>query len=75
MGANTGSDTTLDLATAVEALICSEQRLAVVTEALRKSEERAVAGRLALEVMHEIKNPLEALGHLNYLALEQSSDP
>jgi hypothetical protein len=29
-------------------------------EALRESEKRATAGQLALEVMHEIRNPLEA---------------
>lgn len=44
-------------------------------EALRKCEERALAGQLALEVMHELKNPLDALGHLNHLALEQADDP
>ncbi len=45
-------------------------KLAIATDRLRKSEERATAGQLALEVMHEIRNPLEALGHLNYLALK-----
>ena len=53
----------------------SERQLAVATEALRNAEQRAVAGRLALEVMHEIKNPLEALGHLTYLALLDADDP
>lgn len=51
------------------------ERLAATVEALRLAEERAVAGRLALEVMHEIKNPLEALGHLTYLAAEQADHP
>lgn len=37
-------------------------------------DERAVAGQLALELMHEIRNPLEALGHLTYLALEEADD-
>ncbi|MEO8870364.1 MAG: HAMP domain-containing sensor histidine kinase [Granulicella sp.] len=50
------------------------EQLEAATEALRKSEERAVAGQLALELMHEIKNPLEALGHLTYLACEEAAD-
>jgi phosphoglycerate-specific signal transduction histidine kinase len=41
-------------------------------EILRRSDELAVAGRLALELMHEINNPLDALGNLAYLALEES---
>ncbi|HEY0264835.1 MAG TPA: ATP-binding protein [Granulicella sp.] len=49
--------------------------LELVAEALQRSEERAVAGQLALEVMHEIKNPLEALGYLVYLARECAEDP
>lgn len=52
-----------------------QAKLAIATERLRKSEERATAGQLALEVMHEIRNPLEALGHLAYLALEEAEDP
>jgi signal transduction histidine kinase len=36
--------------------------------------ERITAGQLALEVMHEIRNPLEALGHLVYLTAEGSKD-
>ena len=36
--------------------------------------ERITAGQLALEVMHEIRNPLEALGHLVYLSAEGSQD-
>ncbi len=64
-----------DLASAIEALRVSEERLSVAAKALQKSEERAIAGRLALEVMHEIKNPLEALGHLMYLASQEADDP
>lgn len=52
-----------------------QSKLAMATESLQRAEERAVAGQLALEVMHEIKNPLEALGHLTYLALEEADDP
>ena len=51
-----------------------EKRLAASVEALRLSEERAVSGRLALEVMHEIKNPLEALGHLTFLACAEADE-
>ena len=36
---------------------------------------RAAAGLLALELMHEIRNPLEALGHLTYLTREEAHDP
>ncbi len=49
-------------------------RLAIAAEALRKSEERATAGQLALEMVHEIKNPLEALGHLIFLTRADSRD-
>lgn len=36
---------------------------------------RETAGHLALEVMHEIKNPLDALGNLVYLAAAEADDP
>ncbi len=75
MGAEDQPDGQSELEIAQEMLQVSETRLAIATEALRKAEERAVAGRLALEVMHEVKNPLEALGHLNYLALQEADDP
>ena len=52
-----------------------ESKLAVLAEALQRAEERATAGHLAFEMMHEIKNPLEALGHLTYLASEEADDP
>ena len=52
-----------------------QDRLASTVETLRLVEERAVAGRLALEVMHEIKNPLEALGHLTFLAAQDADHP
>jgi signal transduction histidine kinase len=38
------------------------------------SDERAAAGQLALEVMHEIRNPVEALGHLVYLVRQDSAN-
>jgi hypothetical protein len=40
-----------------------QTRLLATAEALQRAEERATAGQLALELMHEVKNPLEALGH------------
>lgn len=51
------------------------EKLFAAEEALRKSEQRSVAGQLALEMMHEVRNPLEALGHLVYLTREQADDP
>ena len=51
-----------------------DAKLSIVTEALQKSEQRATAGQLALEMMHEVKNPLETLGHLTYLTLEDADD-
>lgn len=51
-----------------------DPRILELQELLRKAEERATAGQLALELMHEIRNPLETLGHLNYLAREEASD-
>ena len=52
-----------------------DARLAFAAECLQKSQERATAGQLAFEMIHEIRNPLEALGHLTYLALEEAEDP
>ncbi|HEY1803364.1 MAG TPA: ATP-binding protein [Terracidiphilus sp.] len=43
-------------------------------EALRKSEQLAVAGRLAASIAHEINNPLEAVTNLLYLARMDSSE-
>jgi signal transduction histidine kinase len=40
-----------------------------------KAEERVTAGLLALEMVHEIRNPLEALSHLIYLGLEKADEP
>jgi signal transduction histidine kinase len=52
-----------------------QAKLNMAAEALRTSEERANAGRLALEIMHEIRNPLEALGNLHYLCVQESKQP
>ncbi len=51
-----------------------QAKLALAAEALRRSEERATAGQLALEVMHEVRNPLEALGYLVHLTLDDAED-
>jgi signal transduction histidine kinase len=52
-----------------------EAKLASALSALRRAEERAITGHLALEVMHEIRNPLEALGNLTYLASVEADQP
>jgi signal transduction histidine kinase len=52
-----------------------EAKLELATEALRKSEERATAGRLALEVMHDIRNPLESLRNLTHLTFLEANNP
>jgi signal transduction histidine kinase len=49
------------------------EKLASATEALRRCEELSMAGLFALEVMHEIRNPLDALGSLVYLAADAQS--
>ena len=51
-----------------------QSRLLDVSEALRRAEERATPGLLALELMHEIRNPLEAVGNLAYLAMEEADN-
>lgn len=50
-------------------------RLAAAEEALRRAEIRATVGQLALEMVHEIRNPLEALSHLTFLARQQAQEP
>lgn len=52
-----------------------EEKLSATEGALWQAEQRLTAGQLALELMHEIRNPLESLGHLIYLAREQANDP
>ena len=46
----------------------SEEHL--LKEPAENAQERITAGLLALEMMHEIRNPLEALNNLLYLGLE-----
>ena len=52
-----------------------QSKLVISTERLQRSEERAVAGQLALEMMHDVRGPLEALGNLVYLALHEANQP
>jgi PAS domain S-box-containing protein len=42
-------------------------------EALRRNERLATAGRLTAAIAHEVKNPLEALTNLIYLARQDST--
>jgi signal transduction histidine kinase len=46
-------------------------KLEIAAEALQKAEERALVGQFALEVMHEIRNPLEAVGYFIHLAKDE----
>ena len=46
----------------------------LIAKTLSAMDERATAGQLALEVMHELRNPLEALGHLVFLARGAAGD-
>jgi signal transduction histidine kinase len=58
-----------------EAISELRAQLIASREALRECNKRATAGQLALELMHEIRNPLEALGNLIFLARNDSQDP
>lgn len=51
----------------------ASEKLASAIEALRRCEERSMAGLFALEVMHGIRNPLDALGSLVDLAADAPS--
>lgn len=51
-----------------------EERLFQARSALMRSEQIALAGRFAGAVMHEVNNPLEALGNLVYLAKQHVTD-
>ncbi len=52
-----------------------ERQLDQMRVALMKAERLALAGRFAGGVMHDVNNPLEALGNLIYLAAEDAEDP
>lgn len=49
-------------------------RLSIAEESLRRYERLAVAGRYAGAVMHEVNNPLEAIGNLVFLAKNRPDD-
>src|ERR1700735_4602702 len=51
------------------------EKLEAAVEALRRCEERSLAGQFALEVMHEVRNPLDAIGNLVYLAMDAKDLP
>jgi signal transduction histidine kinase len=51
-----------------------EAKIAWLSEALSKADERATAGQLALEMVHDIRNPLEALANLLYLSELEAAD-
>lgn len=46
----------------------ASERLDIAISALKKCEERSLAGQFALEMMHEIRNPLDLIGNLVHLA-------
>ena len=50
-------------------------RSVVPVQSGQADEVRTIAGQLALEMIHEIRNPLEALSHLTYLTLHEPNDP
>lgn len=50
-------------------------RVAALEEALRQADIRATIGMLAFEMIHEIRNPLEALSSLTYLARQEADQP
>jgi hypothetical protein len=47
-------------------------RLAALEEALPQAEIRATAGGLPLEMIHETRNPLDALNSLTFLARKEA---
>jgi signal transduction histidine kinase len=49
-------------------------RLRLLEESLQKCERLAVAGRYAGAVMHEVNNPLEAIGNLVFLTKAGAAD-
>ena len=51
------------------------ERLRRAEESLRRSERLAIAGRFAGAIVHEVNNPLEALGNLVYLTKQEAHQP
>jgi signal transduction histidine kinase len=52
-----------------------QSEFAISNETARNTQDRDIAAQLALELMHDLRNPLEALGYLTYLALQYVDDP
>ncbi len=52
-----------------------QAKLSQATANLQVADQHATAGRLALEMMHDIRNPLEALRNLNYLTVLSAENP
>ncbi len=52
-----------------------EEQLGMAHQALLASESRRASGQAAIEVMHEIRGPLDAMGHLLLLAKEAAGQP
>jgi signal transduction histidine kinase len=50
-------------------------QLKIAEESLQRYERLAIAGRYAGAVMHEVNNPLEAIGNLVYLTKNAADDP
>lgn len=46
------------------------EKPASALDALRRCEKRSMAGLLGLEIMHEVRNPLDTLGNRVYLESE-----
>jgi signal transduction histidine kinase len=50
-------------------------RLLIAEESLQRSDRLAIAGRFAGAVMHEVNNPLEAIGNLVFLTRNAADNP
>ncbi len=50
-------------------------RVAILEEALQRCERLSVASRFASALMHEVNNPLEAIGNLVYIAKMDRKNP
>lgn len=54
--------------------VLSSERLQQLEESLHENMRLALAGQYAASTMHEIRGPLEAISHLNYLVLANSEN-
>jgi hypothetical protein len=50
-------------------------KLAAAQEGWNDAERRCAAGELALELMQEVRNPLEALAYLAFLTRQDADNP